>query len=63
MTDVEGVTTTGLAWPLTDEPLPLGTSRGVSNLTRGAACSVAASAGVLAVVVPHAASDASEVRP
>ncbi len=54
LTDVHGVTTVGLAWPLTDEPLPLGTSRGVSNLTVGGPCTVAASRGVLAVVVPHA---------
>lgn len=55
LTDVEGVTTAGLAWPLRDEPLPLGTSRGVSNLTLGGPCSVTARSGVLAAVIPHAA--------
>jgi len=58
MGDVEGVTTSGLRWPLDDEPLPSGTSRGVSNVTAGRPASVAATHGVLAVIIPHAAEEA-----
>ena len=29
---VDGVTTTGLAYPLEDEPLPMGPARGLSNV-------------------------------
>lgn len=52
---VDGVTTTGMRWPLRDEPLPSGTSRGISNLTAGGRAAIAATAGVLAVVLPDAA--------
>jgi thiamine pyrophosphokinase len=55
--DVEGVSTAGLRWPLAAEPLPSGTSRGVSNLASGGPATVAATRGVLAVVLPHAAID------
>jgi thiamine pyrophosphokinase len=52
---VEGVTTSGLRWPLVGEPLPLGTSRGVSNLSLGGPVAITATAGVLAVILPQAA--------
>jgi thiamine pyrophosphokinase len=53
--DVAGVTTTGMRWPLRAEPLPNGTSRGISNLTSGGPATIAAATGVLAIVIPHAA--------
>lgn len=49
---VEGVTTTGLRWPLEDEPFGAGSSRGVSNEMTGARASVAIRGGVLTVVIP-----------
>jgi thiamine pyrophosphokinase len=49
-----GVTTTGLRFPLSDEDLPAGTSRGVSNELSGGEASVALRAGALLVIVPHA---------
>lgn len=55
--DVQGVTTSGLRWPLVAEPLPTGTSRGVSNLAIGATVTIAAATGVLAAVLPHAATE------
>jgi thiamine pyrophosphokinase len=55
--DVTGVATTGMRWPLRDEPLPNGTSRGISNLTSGGPATIAAATGVLAIVIPHAAQD------
>lgn len=66
--NVRGVTTTGMRWPLRAEPLPNGTSRGISNLTEGGPATIAATHGVLAIVIPHAAEhslppDASEERP
>ncbi|MEL7155331.1 MAG: thiamine diphosphokinase [Actinomycetota bacterium] len=51
--DVTGVTTDGLAYPLHDEPLLAGSSRGVSNYFLGSAASVAISDGVLLAVQPH----------
>lgn len=56
--DVAGVTTSGMRWPLHGEPLPSGTSRGVSNLTTGGPATITATAGVLAVVIPHLAEEA-----
>lgn len=55
--DVRGVTTTGMRWPLRAEPLPNGTSRGISNLTEGGRATIAAATGVLAIVIPHAAEE------
>jgi thiamine pyrophosphokinase len=55
--DVRGVTTTGMRWPLREEPLPNGTSRGVSNLTEGGPATIAATTGVLAIVIPYAAEE------
>jgi thiamine pyrophosphokinase len=43
----EGVTTTGLAYPLTDEGLALGSTRGVSNVIAGQPCRVSLRRGVL----------------
>lgn len=45
-----GVTTAGLRWPLTDAVLPLGTTRGVSNVVVDVEASVSITAGVLLVV-------------
>jgi thiamine pyrophosphokinase len=50
--DAAGVTTTGLAYPLRDEALASGTSRGVSNLFTTASATVRLTAGVLAVIQP-----------
>jgi thiamine pyrophosphokinase len=47
-----GVTTSGLAYPLHDETLPEGTSRGVSNLFTNPVAGVGVGAGVLAAVQP-----------
>jgi len=48
--DVEGVTTSGLRYPLVDEPLPLGPARGVSNVRLAAAARVTLRRGRLLVV-------------
>jgi thiamine pyrophosphokinase len=56
--DVAGVTTAGMRWPLRGEPLPSGTSRGISNLTAGGPAAITATAGVLAIVIPHLAEEA-----
>jgi thiamine pyrophosphokinase len=47
---VEGVTTTGLAWPLADEALPLGPARGLSNVRTAAVVGVTVRAGLLLAV-------------
>lgn len=47
-----GVTTSGLLYPLHDEDLPPGTTRGVSNEMLAARASVALRAGVLVAVQP-----------
>jgi thiamine pyrophosphokinase len=47
---VVGVTTSGLAYPLRDEPLPEGPARGLSNVRTGTEASVAVRAGLLLVV-------------
>jgi len=48
--DVEGVMTSGLRYPLVDEPLPLGPARGVSNVRLAAAARVTLRRGRLLVV-------------
>jgi thiamine pyrophosphokinase len=47
---VEGVTTRGLAYSLTDEPLPEGSTRGLSNVVRDAESRVVLRRGLLLVV-------------
>ncbi len=47
---VEGVTTSGLQYPLTDEPLPAGPARGLSNVRREAAATVTVRRGLLLIV-------------
>ncbi len=47
---VEGVTTNGLAYPLTDEPLPAGPARGLSNIRQNAAAGVSVRRGMLLIV-------------
>ncbi len=47
---VTGVTTDGLAYPLTDEPLPPGPARGLSNVRTTATASVQVRSGRLLVV-------------
>jgi thiamine pyrophosphokinase len=48
----EGVTTEGLAYPLHDEGLPAGTSRGISNVLTGHAARVTVARGCLVAVQP-----------
>lgn len=48
--DVGGVTTTGLRYPLADEPLLLGAARGLSNVRDGADASFTHRSGLLLVV-------------
>jgi thiamine pyrophosphokinase len=47
---VTGVTTAGLAYPLTDEPVPVGPARGLSNVRQDAAATVSLRTGRLLVV-------------
>jgi thiamine pyrophosphokinase len=47
---VEGVTTRGLAYPLSDEPLPVGRARGLSNIRSAADAAVVVRRGLLLVV-------------
>ena len=47
---VEGVTTEGLAYPLSDEPLSIGHTRGLSNVRVASEASVAVRSGLLLVV-------------
>ncbi len=47
---VTGVTTTGLVYPLHDEPLPAGTPRGMSNVIAAAGATVRIRAGRLLIV-------------
>jgi thiamine pyrophosphokinase len=49
--DAEGVRTQGLAWPLNDETLYFGASRGVSNRMVGEAASVSVQKGILLCIV------------
>lgn len=48
--DVTGVMTTGLQWPLENDVLPRGTTRGVSNICVGAGQRVSIESGVLLVI-------------
>ena len=48
--DVEGVTTDGLAFPLSDEPLAVGSTRGVSNVIGRRGATVAVRRGLLLVI-------------
>jgi thiamine pyrophosphokinase len=48
--DVEGITTTGLRYPLRDEPLRLGPARGLSNVRLGPTASVSIRSGTLLIV-------------
>jgi thiamine pyrophosphokinase len=48
----EGVVTEGLAYPLHDETLPAGTSRGVSNVLSGHAARITVARGCLVAVQP-----------
>jgi thiamine pyrophosphokinase len=50
--DAVDVATSGLAYPLDHEPLPAGTSRGISNLGTGAPAAVSIGAGTLLVISP-----------
>lgn len=47
---VEGVSTAGLAWPLDDEPLPLGPARGLSNIRVAPVARISIRSGILAVI-------------
>nr|MBA2283263.1 hypothetical protein [Acidimicrobiia bacterium] len=47
-----GVTTAGLAWPLTDAILPPGTTRGVSNLITEPPATISVAGGTALVVLP-----------
>jgi thiamine pyrophosphokinase len=51
--DAAGVTTTGLAYPLRDEPLRSGPARGLSNVRSGPEARVALRAGRLLIVETH----------
>lgn len=48
--DALGITTEGLSYPLRDEALPAGTSRGVSNVTEGGIVRVTVQSGTLLVM-------------
>lgn len=47
---VVGVTTTGLAYPLIDEPLPVGPARGLSNVRTASDAAVTVTSGLLLIV-------------
>jgi thiamine pyrophosphokinase len=47
-----GVTTTGLRWPLADDTLEPGSSRGVSNEFTGAEAAISLTGGVLLAIAP-----------
>jgi len=55
--DAQGVTTQGLAWPLHDETLYFGASRGVSNRMLGEEAVVSLRKGVLLCIVSDVKSD------
>jgi thiamine pyrophosphokinase len=54
---VIGVTTGGLAYPLNDEPLPVGPARGLSNVRIAAGASVTVRGGLLLIVETPASLD------
>ncbi len=56
--DAQGVTTSGLEWPLTQDTLTYGTTRGVSNALTGDAATIALDQGLLLCV--HTQSSAVE---
>ncbi|MCB1246878.1 MAG: thiamine diphosphokinase, partial [Acidimicrobiia bacterium] len=51
VTDAEGVTTTGVRWPLDDASLARGTSRGLSNVTTSSRVTVQIARGVLMTII------------
>ena len=51
---VEGITTTGLRYPLHHESLPIGTSRGLRNEVVGPSASVTARDGTFLIIEVHA---------
>jgi thiamine pyrophosphokinase len=55
--DVVGIRTEGLEYPLTDEPLEFGTSRGVSNVLVGPRAKVEVEEGLLLMVHHHRGSE------
>jgi thiamine pyrophosphokinase len=52
--DVEGITTTGLRYPLHGEPLRFGSTRGISNEMATATACVTVGRGALLVIEPYA---------
>lgn len=54
---VRGITTTGLRWPLTDDELPSGSTRGVSNEMTAPIATVSLNDGLLLAVQPDADPD------
>ena len=58
----EGVTTTGLRWPLVGAHLAPGTTRAVSNELVGGPATVAVTAGILVVVQPGTVAEPIEPR-
>jgi thiamine pyrophosphokinase len=50
MADVAGVTTTGLRYPLEDEPLPAGPARGISNVRTDPSAAVSVRRGLLLIL-------------
>jgi thiamine pyrophosphokinase len=54
-----GVTTTGLDYPLRDEPLSPFSTRGVSNVLSDTSAAISVTGGCLAIVRPHALEDHS----
>lgn len=52
--DVTGIHTRGLRWDLTDDMLPYGTTRGVSNVMRSPVADIRVGRGCLLVILPSA---------
>ena len=50
--DATGVTTDGLRWALSDDTLPFGSTRGVSNVMLGAQATVSVAGGTLLAIQP-----------
>jgi thiamine pyrophosphokinase len=55
--DVLGITTTGLRWELSDEDLPFGSTRGVSNELARPFATVRVRSGCLFAIVPEPFND------
>jgi thiamine pyrophosphokinase len=51
--EVEGITTRGLKWDLSDAHLVPGSTRGVSNVMRAPVADISTSAGCLLVIFPE----------